>query len=168
MTDARTNLISWLRDAHAMEEQAETMLKAQFERIENYPELKARIGQHLEETRGQAEALRACLERMGESSSSLKDAAGKLAAMAQGMGGMFTSDEVVKGSMASYTFEHMEIASYRVLIAAAETVGDIDTADMCRGILEQEIAMADWLADNLPAVTRQFLLRDDTDLTAKR
>lgn len=168
MTDARTNLISWLRDAHAMEEQAETMLKAQFERIEHYPQLKARIGDHLEETRGQAAALRACLERLGESSSSLKDAAGKLAALAQGMGGMFTSDEVVKGSIAGYTFEHMEIASYRSLVAAAEAVGDIDTADVCRGILEQEIAMADWLGENLPAVTRQFLMRDDTDLTAKR
>ncbi|MBR0557047.1 ferritin-like domain-containing protein [Ciceribacter sp. L1K23] len=168
MTDARTNLIDWLRDAHAMEKQAETMLKAQHERLEHYPELKNRIGQHIEETKSQAEALEGCLTRLGESTSGFKDAAGKMSAMAQGMGGMFASDEVVKGSMAGYTFEHMEIASYRALIAAAEAVGDVDTADVCRGILAEEVEMADWLGEHLPAVTRQFLARDEADVTAKR
>ena len=37
--DERLN--EWLRDAHAMEEQAEQMLSATASRIENYPELKA-------------------------------------------------------------------------------------------------------------------------------
>ena len=36
-TSARDNLIAWLRDSHAKEEHAETMLNAQFERLENYP-----------------------------------------------------------------------------------------------------------------------------------
>ena len=40
----------WLRDAHAMEEQAESMLKAQSKRLEHYPKLKARIDQHIQET----------------------------------------------------------------------------------------------------------------------
>ena len=53
MTDAREHLLDWLRDAHAMEQQAEQMLKAQAARIENYPALKARIEAHLEETLGQ-------------------------------------------------------------------------------------------------------------------
>ena len=35
------NLLSWLRDAHAMEKQAEKMLKAQVARLEHYPKLKA-------------------------------------------------------------------------------------------------------------------------------
>ena len=43
-TSARDNLIAWLRDAHAMEEQAETMLTAQQGRLQNYPALKDRIG----------------------------------------------------------------------------------------------------------------------------
>ena len=35
---------------------------------------------------------------------------------------MFVEDEIVKGAMASYTFEHMEAAAYRASIAAAEAV----------------------------------------------
>ena len=33
----REHLLDWLRDAHAMEQQAEQMLKAQAARIEHYP-----------------------------------------------------------------------------------------------------------------------------------
>jgi ferritin-like metal-binding protein YciE len=53
MADANEHLLDWLRDAHAMEQQAEQMLKAQAGRLEHYPELKARTEQHLQETLGQ-------------------------------------------------------------------------------------------------------------------
>jgi ferritin-like metal-binding protein YciE len=167
-TNARDNLIAWLRDAHAMEQQAATMLNAQYERLENYPELKARIGQHIEETKQQAMLLQGCLDRLSGGTSTMKDVAGKLTAMAQGLGGMFASDEVVKGSLASYTFEHMEIASYRILIATADYVGDMETVNVCQRILDEEIAMAKWLEDNVGAVTLQFLTRDEGDDPAKR
>ncbi len=52
-TDRKDNLLDWLRDAHAMEQQAEQMLKAQSSRLEHYPDLKARIDLHLQETLGQ-------------------------------------------------------------------------------------------------------------------
>lgn len=161
-TSARENLIAWLRDAHAMEEQAETMLSAQYERLENYPEVKARIGQHIEETKQHAMLIKGCLDRLGEGHSALKDVAGK------GMGGVFASDEVVKGTLAGYTFEHMEIASYRILLTTAEYVGDQETASVCQRILNEEMAMAQWLEENTGAVTLQFLTRDESDATAKR
>ena len=40
-------LLKWLQDAYAMEQEAETMMKAMASRIENYPQLAARIGQHV-------------------------------------------------------------------------------------------------------------------------
>src|SRR5690606_31184649 len=169
MTDAREHLLDWLRDAHAMEQQAEQMLKAQAARIENYPALKARIEVHLEETLGQQALLEACITRLGSSPSVVKDTMGKVAAMGQAIGGMVASDEIVKGSMASYVFEHMEIASYRTLIAAAQALGDVETQRACEQILAQEEAMARWLQDHLPEVTQQFLVRDETPgATAKK
>ncbi|MBB4184813.1 ferritin-like domain-containing protein [Sinorhizobium terangae] len=161
MTEARDNFIAWLRDAHAMEEQAVTMLTAEAGRLDDYPELKAKVETHLEETREHARKLEICLDRLGDDSSSIKDVAGKATAMAQGLSGMFASDEVVKGSLASYTFEHMEIASYRILIAAAEEIGDMQTKSVCEEILQEETAMADWLATHIGGVTRQFLTRSE-------
>jgi ferritin-like metal-binding protein YciE len=44
--------------------------------------------------------------------------------LSQAFSGMFVGDEVMKGSIASYAFEAMEIASYSVLISTAKQVGD--------------------------------------------
>ena len=169
MTDHRENYIAWLRDAHAMEEQALSMMRAQASRIESYPDLNARIRQHIEETERQEADLRRLLERGDENGPSvLKDMMGKVAATGQAMGGIFASDEIVKGSMASYTFEHMEIASYLSLIAAAETVGDHEAIAVFERNLAEEVQMADWLRDHLGPTTQQFLHRSSAELQAKR
>ncbi|WP_394892209.1 ferritin-like domain-containing protein [Mesorhizobium sp. AaZ16] len=169
MSEAREWLIQWLRDAHAMEEQAETILAGQLSRLEHYPDLSKRIREHLEETKAQASRLKACLDRIGEGTSTLKDTGGKLMAFAQSASGVFAADEVMKGSLASYTFEHMEIASYTILIAAAEAVGEKDVVQVCEQNLREEIAMADWLKTHLGPTTTKFLNRAEADSdSAKR
>lgn len=162
-------LNQWLRNAHAMEEQAEKMLEAQSSRIENYPELAAGIDRHLAETRRQKERIEQCLARRGTASSGMKDVAAKFAAVMQGVGGSMAGDEVVKGAMASYTFEHFEISAYKTLIAAAELAGDSETARVCAEICREEEAMADQLAGLLPQVATTYLQRSAQDMAeAKR
>ncbi|MHA6492776.1 ferritin-like domain-containing protein [Pseudomonas borbori] len=169
MATPTENLLDWLRDAHAMEQQAEKMLKAQAERIEHYPALKTRIEQHIEETYGQQKLLDECIARLGSSPSTIKDMSAKLMAFGQAVGGSMMSDEVVKGAMSGYVFENVEIAAYTVLIAAAKSAGDSKTQAVCEQILAQEIAMADWLRDHLPELTEAFLARSAApDVEAKR
>lgn len=168
-TSAQENLLDWLRDAHAMEMQAEQMLTTTAKRLEHYPELKARIEEHITETKEQAKLVEQCLERLGADISTLKDVGGKMMALTQGLSGMFVTDEVVKASIASYVFEHMEIASYRALIAAAEMAGDTTTIQVCQQILPQEEAMAKWLEEHLPSTVQKFLTLDEKEgATAKR
>lgn len=168
-TDPMQQLHSWLKDAHAMEEQAEQMLTAQAKRLEHYPKLQERITQHIEETRSQASRITECLESMDTSTSTMKDLGAKFAAMGQVIGGSMASDEVVKGGIASYAFEHFEIANYRALIAAADQLGQDRIREVCEGILKEEMAMAKWLEDNLDEVTRAFLARAESDeLQGKR
>jgi ferritin-like metal-binding protein YciE len=168
MTHARDNFITWLKSAHAMEEQAITMLTGQAKRLENYPDLKARIEQHLEETRIQAADLKALLDRLCGGASTLKDIAGKLAAAVQGLPSMLTSDEVVKAAAAAYAFEHLEIATYRMLLSAADELNEQEATALLQRILAEEVAMAEWLGENLDPITRIFLMRDERDLQAKR
>jgi ferritin-like metal-binding protein YciE len=66
---------------------------------------------------------------------------------------------IVKGAMASYTFEHMEASAYRVLIAAAEAAGDAQTKAVCERILQEELSMASDLERHLPDLTRRYLSR---------
>ena len=157
------NYHDWLRDAHAMEKQAESMLNAMSKRIDNYPDLRARIEQHLTETKGQITLLEEVLDRNGINRSIMKDATSKMSAMGQAAGGMFASDEIVKGAISSYVFEQFEIACYTSLISAAKKVGDTASVATFEQILAQEEAMADWALKHLPDVTEQFLLRDAAD-----
>ena len=169
MTELTENLIDWLRDAHAMEQQAEHMLKAQAGRIEHYPQLKARIEEHLQETLGQQRLIEGCLARYDTKGSAAKDFMGKLMAFGQAVGGSANSDEVVKGAIAGYVFENLEIATYTTLRAAALAAGDAQTVTVCDQILPQERAMAEWLLAHLPDLTDDFLARDATpEVEAKR
>jgi ferritin-like metal-binding protein YciE len=156
-TQAQEHLLAWLRDAHAMEEQAETLLTSQISRLKHYPDLRRKLEEHLEETKRQAKLVDDCIQRLGGDNSAVKDAMGKMVAMGQGLSGLFVDDEVIKGSLASYTFEHMEIASYTILVAAAEACGDTTTAAICSRILKEEQAMAQWLADHTPQAGSSFL-----------
>ncbi|WP_345830218.1 DUF892 family protein [Erwinia sp. HDF1-3R] len=153
------NYLAWVKDAHAMEKQAESMLEKMAGRLEHYPDLKARIKQHIEETRQQQVLVQSVIDRFDTSHSTLKDAVGKLSALGQAMGGMLADDEVVKGAISGYVFENLEIASYTSLIAAAELVGDREGARIFAQIREEEVAMADWALKHLPDVTEQFMVR---------
>jgi ferritin-like metal-binding protein YciE len=163
-----TELMSWLRDAHAMETQAIQILENQARRLENYPDLRKRIREHLEETQAQAEMLERCIERHGTTTSVLKDSTAAFIGNMQALSGLFVGDEVVKGAIASYTFEHLEIASYRSLIGGAEELCDSETSRVCNEILRQEEAMAGWLERHLPEITCQYLQRERSGEQAKR
>lgn len=161
MADMDERVDQWLRDAHAMEKQAEQMLSGQESRIESYPEIKERSAQHLEETRRQREKLEQCMERREIASSGMKDVAGQFSAMMQSVGSMMAGDEVMKYVLAWYAFEHFEIASYRILAAGAEAAGDSETARVCEEICKEEEATADWLAERMPQMTRDYLVREE-------
>ena len=167
MNNAQERLVQWMRDAHAMEKQAERIMETEANRIENYPELKAQLERHLEETRHQAERLRRRLEQLDGGPSTTKDTMAKMMGFAQGMSGLFAGDEVLKGSLANYTFEHMEIASYKMLIAAANEAGEHEVRRRLEENLREEEAMAQWLGQHLPEVTRQYLHREAAGQASK-
>jgi ferritin-like metal-binding protein YciE len=76
--------------------------------------------------------------------------------LSQALSGLVVGDEVVKASLATSAFEQMEIASYKILIAAAEKFGDMETKRVCESILREEEQMRDWLDEQLPVLTRNF------------
>lgn len=153
----------WLRDAHAMEKQAESMLESMAGRIDNYPDLRSRIEQHVTETKLQITVLEEILDRNNISRSVLKDSMSKMAAFGQSIGGMFPSDEIVKGSISGYVFEQFEIACYTSLLAAANKAGDVASIPAIESILAEERAMADWLLKHIPQTTEEFLLRSEAE-----
>ncbi len=167
MTSPRDHLIDWLRDAHALEEQAKSLLQAQIDRLEQYPEALPRLQQHLQETEQQRSMIESCLQDLGADPSTLKDWTTKFMANMQGFGHMMASDEILKHALASHAFERFEAACYHSLIKAAEVAQEPRVAHMARDILAQEEAMADWVWENIPTLTEKFLHRSAANQDAK-
>ena len=65
------------------------MLESMAGRIDNYPDLRARIEQHINETKRQITVLEEILDRNEISRSVIKDSMSKMAAFGQSIGGCF-------------------------------------------------------------------------------
>ncbi|MBV8915444.1 MAG: ferritin-like domain-containing protein [Acetobacteraceae bacterium] len=157
-TDTGTELfITGLRNQHAVENQAVSLLSRQVERLENYPEMEARMRQHIDESKVHAQRLEELLSQFGESHSSLKDAGlsfiGNMAAMAHTV----APDEVIKNTMANFAFEHYEIASYKSLLSLAAQIGQSGAESALKQSLQEEIAMAQWIDQHIGPTTLRFL-----------
>lgn len=150
-------LEKWLKDAYAMEQNAIEMLGKQEEKLNNYPQGRARIREHLEETRWQAQQLEDCLHKIGANPSGFKDMVGKVTGNLSAMSISMAEDETLKNLIAGNAFENFEVACYTSLIAAAEECGLEEIKEVCEKILEQEEAMAQWFKDEIGPATRQFL-----------
>jgi ferritin-like metal-binding protein YciE len=153
----RDVFVTGLRNAHGVEVKAIQLLERQIEALKDYPDIRARLEQHLGETRNQLNRLETILGELDESPSTFKDtllaAFGNALMIPQGMAG----DAILKGAFASFAFENYEIAAYRSLIAMTETVAMPQFRTPLEASLNEEIAMAQWLGDNIPAVTRRYL-----------
>lgn len=155
--DAREIFVSGLRNAHAMETQAREMMERQSERLDDYPEVKARVQQHLRETEGQLKRLDECLSACGESASMLKDTTqsfmGNMAALAHTV----MPDEILKNTFANNAFEHFEIAAYKSLLSLADIAGFGSAKPLLQASLKEEEAMAAWIDQNIDSVTRSYV-----------
>ncbi len=150
-------LTTWLNSAYSMEKSLAQVLGNHANDAKDHPEIQSRIQEHISETDRHAERVKECLLQLGSEPSTMKSALGNIMGMVQGAStGMFR-DELVKNMLADYASEHFEIACYRSLIAAAEEAGKAEIAEICAEILEDEEAMAEWIEEQIPEVTRLVL-----------
>lgn len=165
--DRRTLFVTGLKNAHAMENQAVSIIKPQLKRIENYPQVARRLEEHLRETETQMKRLEDILASLDEDNSTLKDwmlsASGGMAAIGHSM----ADDEILKNSFANFAFENFEIAAYNSLLVMAEMGGFQGAMGSLRQNLSEEENMARWLSENLREVTAEFVTRREAGESAK-
>jgi ferritin-like metal-binding protein YciE len=166
-TDVRTIFVTGLKNAHAMENQALSIMKPQVSRIENYPQVAQRLEQHIRETEGQITRIETLLDELAETHSAMKDMALSFTGAMAALGHTVAGDEILKNSFANFAFENFEIAAYKSLITVAELGGFPNAVGALRANLDEEIAMANWLDGNLRSVTITFAELKEAGATAK-
>lgn len=152
-------VLAWLNDAYGMENALIPTLKNHAKDAKNYPHIQAKLEQHLEQTRHHAQMVKSCIERLGGSTNGLKTALGLAFGKVQGISTGPAQDEVIKDALADYAAENFEVASYTALIAAAQAIGDNQTASVCQQIRQEDQDMAHWLEQNLPTAVQETMTR---------
>ena len=149
--------LAWLNDAYGLEQSLVQVLERHVTDARDYPQIQARLQQHLDETRQHADLVKSCIERLGSDTSAIKSGMATVMGAVQGMTTRAAKDELIKNALADYSAEHFEIASYTSLISAARSLGDQETARICEQILRDEEAMQSWLARQIPLITEEML-----------
>ena len=144
--DLGEQLNKYLEDAHAIESQALQLLE-KAPKLAGHGALAQAFEEHLGETREHLRVVEERLTARHGRPSRMKDAALRLGAL--NWGGFFAAqpDTPAKLAAFAYAFEHLEIASYELLMRVAERVEDRETVHMAEGILVEERAAADKLHD---------------------
>ncbi len=155
-----------LRNLHALEMTAIELTERQVERLENYPEMKAQLSRHHQESKEQASRLQTILERHGTSPSAAKNAVSSVMGNVAAALHAPAPDEILKNTFANFAFEHQEIASYTSLIAMAEQVGDTAAIPLLKQSLAEEKAMADFIEAAIVPITKKFMTLTQAGQTA--
>jgi len=153
----RHTFVVGLRNAHAMEHQALSLMDRQIEHLAHYVEVETRLRSHRGETELQIERLRSILQGLGEGPSTLKDLTLELGANLQALAHMMAPDEIIKNCLANYAFENFEAASYRALLVMADAGGFTDAIPLLEQSLREEEAMVAFVEQTLPQVVRRYL-----------
>ena len=144
-------IIKYLTDVHSLEANAIDQLKSGADASTD-PQLTAALRDHLTETEEQERLVRARLDALGESPSTVKDLAQRGWAAMAGLGAKASPATTGKIAITTYMFEHLELASYRSLRAVAEHAGDTETVALAERIIAEEQAAADTISGLLEQV----------------
>jgi len=138
-------LLAYLRDVHALEGQAEKLLEAGAERVDD-EHLEAAFREHLDETRRHRERIEGLLDERGAKPSLVKDAMLKVGGL--NLSAFFGAqpDSTTKLAGFAFAFEHLEIAAYELLRRVAARAGDEGVVLAAEQILVEERLAAEHVA----------------------
>lgn len=149
-------VVSYLTDAHALEQQAAALLE-RGPKLAGSPQLAQIYADHLDETREHSRLVEQRLEALGAGPSKLKDAAMRLGAL--NWGGFFQAHPDTPGKLACFAraFEYLEIGGYEQLKRVAARAGDHETVSLAERILAEERAAAGRIASAFDAAVAASL-----------
>ncbi len=155
-------LVKYLTDAHAIEEQALPQMKAA-PGIAKDERLAQIFREHHTETQGHEQRVRERLEALGESPSRVKDAVMKAGGVGFALFAKSQPDSPGKLVAHALSYENLELASYELLIRVAERAGDAETAEIARRNRGEEQAMIDRLEGAFDAAVDASLAEKGAD-----
>jgi ferritin-like metal-binding protein YciE len=137
----REQLLEYLTDAHAIEEQSVGLLRRAGRACER-ADLRGIYEEQLARAEGHRRLVEQRLQAHGAKSSSLKDAAMRLGALNWGLIFQAHPDTPGKATAFAFALAHLKIAGYELLNRVAVRAGEQETVEMTERVLADERAGA--------------------------
>ncbi len=155
--DVRQDVVKYLRDVHALEAQAMTLLETG-PQIAELDALAHIFRDHLEQTREHQRLVHERLAQLGAGPSRLHAGAMRVGALNLGTFFKAQPDTPAKLAGFAYAFEALEVGAYGLLAHVAARAGDDQTATLAQRILADERATADRVAGTWDAAAEAALV----------
>lgn len=169
-------LVKYLNEAYGKEQQLETVLQAQI-KLAQRPQLKKGLQEHLKVTKNQSRGLKKRIKELGgtaeagldlpgphvvsDVASAATSVANKAMATAKGpmqaLRGTSPADNELRNVRDCLWNEAEEIAHYNVIEAAAEALGDKETAKLAKAYRTEEERMQRLLERQIPALVKEVI-----------
>jgi ferritin-like metal-binding protein YciE len=153
-------VVKYLTDVHAIEEQALAQMKAAPD-LAGDPQIAEAFRAHLAETEQHERLVRERLEALDASPSKAKDVAGAGGGKAFVLFARSQPDTTGKLTAHALSYEHLELAAYELLLRVAQRAGDEETAAVARRIRDEEAAMAERLEAAIDGAVEASLREQD-------
>ncbi len=171
-------LTQYLNEAYGKEKQLETTLQAQIglAKAAGRKPLQKRLQDHLKETKAQSRGLERRIKQLGgkaqavdlpgpdiasEAASGVANVANRALAAAKGpvqaLRGTSQADNLLRNMRDAFWNEAEEIAHYNVIEAAANNLGDKDTAKLAKDHRRQEERMQSFLAKQIEQLVKAVI-----------
>lgn len=155
--------LAWLNNAYGQEQAMARMYrmhaKDAMQGLNKFPDLVERLNKQAAICDQQAERIAGCLKRHGQTPNPAKIALGNVMGGLLGFTGDVTIDKVIMNNLTDLGMAYFEVGAYLTLVDAAEAMEDPETAKICREILTQERAFAEWLEPKVGPTAKAFLKR---------
>lgn len=153
MNNAKDYFLSWLSAAHTMAKQTSVVLALSAKRLSSHPYAQLIFEEHRDETEEHARQLYTCLARHRADPYCSQIVTLGPRTLGRELRQQLVTGNAIEIFVTHYAIKHIEITTYKTLVAAAELVEDHATRRISEFILPQEIAMARWLGAQIQTST---------------
>ena len=147
-----------LRNAHAMEIQARELMERQSERLDEYPEVKAKVATHLQDE--QLKRLEQCLETCGESTSTVQGHHAVPCGQRHGHGALDGGRRDLEEYLCEQCVRTFRNRGLQVAVDAVPGGGDGRCARAARSFLEGGGADGGWIDANVATVMMEYVAHE--------
>ena len=152
-------LVSWLKNAYAMEKGMVETIKEHIEDAKDDPDMESAISkmeEHVDESEMQAERVKSAIEKLGSDISSVKTNLTTAQQKATSASLDMFKDHGVKNIIIDHASEHFEMATYMAISKAAKMCNQEEIAQMAEEIMKKESQTAEKLKNEIEKAVESY------------